>query len=75
MGKYPVDICDEENGKLKFPFLEKEQYKSINSSPDGPVILIRRSREKLTASDIKRMAEINRDIAARRILSEQKNVV
>lgn len=73
MGKYPVDICDEENGKLKFPFLEKEQYKSINSSPDGQVILIRCSREKLTASDIKRMAEINRDIAARRILSEQKN--
>lgn len=71
MEKLPVNIAEEDNAKLKYPFLHAEQYESVHKLTDSPLILIRRSEEKLTKTDIARMAEINRQIAARRILKEQ----
>lgn len=73
MGKYPVNISEEDNSKLKYPFLAEDEYESIYNSPDGTIIIIRHSNERLTQSDIERMVEINRDIAVRRIFSKQKN--
>lgn len=71
MGKYPVNIHEEDNKKLKYPFLLENSYTSIVRSPEGPVILLRRSKEKLTKSDITKMIEINRGILSRRVFSEQ----
>lgn len=73
MVKYPIDITDKENASLKYPFLPTEQYESVHRLPDGPLILIRRSEEKLTKEDIVHMVSINRQIAAHRILNEQEN--
>jgi|WetSurMetagenome_2_1015567.scaffolds.fasta_scaffold2109396_1 hypothetical protein len=73
MGKYPVDISEEDNKKLKYPFLPKEQYTSIHHYPDGPTIMIRGSADKIPKENIARMVQINRDIAARRLLAGQES--
>jgi hypothetical protein len=73
MGNYPINISEEENSKLKYPFLPNDRYESVHHLPDGPTILIRSSEEKLTKADIARMVEINCQIAARRILNKQKD--
>lgn len=72
MGKYPIDISDEDNAKLKYPFLPASQYESVHHYPDGPTVLIRRSKEPLTKEAIAVMVEINQRIAGRRILKEQE---
>jgi hypothetical protein len=74
MGNYPIDISEEENAKLKYPFLPTNQYETVNHMPDGPTILIRLSEEKLTEAVIANMVEINCQIAARQMLEEQKNL-
>jgi hypothetical protein len=74
MGNYPIDISEEENTKLKYPFLPTNQYETVNHMPDGSTILIRRSEEKLTEAVIAHMIEINYQIAARQILDGQKNL-
>lgn len=69
---YPVDITDEENTKLKYPFLQKEQYESVHRLADKPLILIRKSETELTKSDIAAMAGINRKIAEHEALKKRK---
>lgn len=72
MEKYPANITEKENAKLKYPFLPTQQYDKINVLPDGPVVLIRFSKDKkLTKTDIVHMAKINRSIMAHRIIKEQ----
>jgi len=63
MAKYPVDITDEENAKLKYPFLPIDQYTKIYKSGNA-TISIRHTRP-LTDCEIEHMVQINRQILAR----------
>lgn len=72
MGKYPAYITEEENSKLKYPFLPVGQYDEIHHLSDGPTILIRYSKENFSKSDIAHIVKINRNIAERRILNEKE---
>lgn len=75
MGKYPIDISDEENAKLKYPFLPTEQYDSIHRFPDGPIVMIRGKVENIPKSCIDQAIRINQEIAAARILAEREAAV
>jgi hypothetical protein len=61
---YPADITSEENSKLKYPFLDKEEYESVFHLDGNSVILVKKSKCRLTESDIAAMVDINRKIAA-----------
>ena len=63
MGKYPADLTEEENAKLKHPFLPLDQYDEVYHSPTGATILILHSKNKITKAEIARMVEINQEIA------------
>lgn len=71
MGKYPVDITDEENAKLKHPFLPTERYYSVHRYPDGPTIIIRNDPKNIPKACIDQAVRINQEIAAKRILANQ----
>ena len=70
---YPVNITDEDNTKLKYPFLQQEQYESVHRLADKPLILIRRSGIELTKQEIAAMAGINRKIAEREASENRKS--
>ncbi|MFT8888954.1 MAG: hypothetical protein ABF904_09075 [Ethanoligenens sp.] len=72
MGKYPIDISDEDNANLKYPFLPKEKYDYIKHYPDGPTIMIRGNIHNIPKYCIEELVKINRDIMAARILDEQE---
>ena len=65
MGRYPIDISEEENAKLKYPFLPAEEYESIYRSPEGTVIMLRKSDHPIPKDVIDRMVRINQEIARR----------
>lgn len=71
MGKYPIDITDEENAKLKHPFLPVEKYYSVSCYPDGSTIIVRNDPKKIPKACIDQAVKINQEIAAKRILAEQ----
>jgi hypothetical protein len=71
MGKYPIDISEEDNAKLKYPFLPTKQYDSVHRLPDGPIIMFRGKPENIPKKCLEEAYRINQKIAARRILAEQ----
>jgi hypothetical protein len=71
MGKYPIEISEEDNAKLKYPFLPKEQYSSIHYFPDGPIVMIRGDVNRIPKECIAEAVRINEEIAISRILAEQ----
>ncbi|HEX3026389.1 MAG TPA: hypothetical protein VHR42_04075 [Clostridia bacterium] len=71
MGKYPIEISEERNAKLKYPFLPTEQYDKVIHNPGGSTILIRYSDKRLTKEDVQRMIEINEKIAYRVAMEKQ----
>lgn len=71
MGKYPVDITDEENARLKHPFLPTERYYSVHRYPNGPTIIICNDPKNISKARIDQAVRINQEIAAKRILMEQ----
>lgn len=71
MGKYPVDITDEENAKLKYPFKPTEEYDDVIHCPDGPTIMFTGKVENIPKKNLIEMVRINQKVAARKILEEQ----
>lgn len=70
MGKYPIDITDEENAKLKYPFRPTEEYDWINHIPGGPTVTITGKVENIPKSCIAQMIQINKEIYLQRLLEE-----
>lgn len=74
MGKYPIDISDEDNAKLAVPFLPTERYYSVHHYPHGPTVMIEGDPKKIPKSCLAEAVRINQEIAMDRILSEQEAV-
>ncbi len=72
MGKYPIDITDEENAKLAHPFLPTEEYYSVTHYPGGPTICIRNDPHDIPKECLAEAVRINQEIARERILAEME---
>ena len=68
MGKYPVEISEEDNAKMKHPFLPTEQYAEVCKDPSGATVLIRYSDRKITKAEIAHMVEINQQVYMRELM-------
>jgi hypothetical protein len=67
--EYPVCISEEDNRRMKYPFLKACDYdKSICC--DGSMILIRKSGECISDEILNEIERINRVIAARTAFKE-----
>jgi hypothetical protein len=69
MGKYPVEISEEDNAKMKHPFLPTEQYDKVIKTPRGATVLIRYSDKKITKAEIAHMVEINQQVYTRELMA------
>lgn len=58
---YPAGLTEEQNAKLKYPFLPLDQYDEVCRCPHGTTLLIRLSEDKITKEDIARMVKINQE--------------
>lgn len=73
MNDYPLNISDEENAELRYPFLKTADYILVKDFQGGQKILIRKSGERLTQKQIRTMIDINRQIAARSNLAKYQS--
>ena len=55
MGKYPVDITDEENAKMKYPFKPTKEYAKIVKNGNVTFLF----NHSVGEMDVQRVIEIN----------------